>query len=274
MGAFSPPRLSGTIATFLAWMVRVAISPVKPFSVWVKVPMVAMVVFPCPVARSRTLAASMAVVEPEATGAAPACRPKRSGGRRGTVFLVREETPSGGGEENRHPPLRWSRAPRIDTPINEAVGCGPAPGRQEPLGQPLHQHAAGSRPCRITRPPLRLGSCVSLSATAAHDARPPPSHDIEAVSLPGCHARPGKGSGIGFWHAAKPPAPPAISRKRPVAHHACPGVLRLPSAGGPDAWVLPLRTGRRRSQRLPPAGSGSPCAQGPCCAPGSARVAE
>ena len=30
----------------------------------------------------------MAVVEPEATGAAPACRPQRSGGRRGPGFLV------------------------------------------------------------------------------------------------------------------------------------------------------------------------------------------
>ncbi len=99
-GLAAARSVSATIATFLAWMVRVVISPEKPVWVWVKLPMVAMVVIlssgcsrprPCGLDgvrraggdRRRTRAAGRSV----------------SGGRRGQGFLLREEPPQAVGKK-------------------------------------------------------------------------------------------------------------------------------------------------------------------------------
>jgi hypothetical protein len=66
----------------------VTISPTKPFSVLVKVPMFAMIVLLDLCFRAATIAVSMAIDRPGTIDAASACGPKRSGGCRAGDFLA------------------------------------------------------------------------------------------------------------------------------------------------------------------------------------------
>ena len=68
---------SGIRRTFLARKVSVTISPTKPLSVSVKVPMFAMIVLLDLLVRAATIAVSMAIDRPGTIDAASACGPKR-----------------------------------------------------------------------------------------------------------------------------------------------------------------------------------------------------
>ncbi len=129
----------------LALIVRVAMSPVKPVSVWVKVPMVAMIVIlvRCSLAaplRPRWRSSSRRRPAPHLL-----CRPQQSGGRRGPGFLVREEPPWRRGRKP-GPGVAVVRTPRIENrPSPRPLGCGPARTRRTGPGRPA---PSTSPPCR------------------------------------------------------------------------------------------------------------------------------
>src|ERR1700749_3466730 len=90
LGAFSPlARWSGTMRTFLAWTERVTISPVNSFEpVFLKVPMVAILVLLDFCSRARAIAASMAIKGPETIDGAPARGAQQSGGWQSADFVA------------------------------------------------------------------------------------------------------------------------------------------------------------------------------------------
>jgi len=87
----------GTIRTFLAWTERVTISPVNSFEpVFLKVPMVAMVVLLDLCFRARTIAASMVIEGPEAIDGAPR---RGSTAKEGLSCLARNDGAAGRGRK-------------------------------------------------------------------------------------------------------------------------------------------------------------------------------
>ncbi len=93
----------------------------------------------------------MAIVSPETTGGAPACRPEQRGGRQDRNFVAsRGMTAQPAGEESCGPPLRHSRARRSRSSGRSAISRGHGVRHRQPCGetgQSVVFHGRGVR-CR------------------------------------------------------------------------------------------------------------------------------
>ena len=88
----------------------------------------------------------------------------------------------GVGEETQPPPLRWSRAPRIDTPIQEALGRGLVPVRKENPGHSVSPSREGRSASSTRRPTL---ATVSPGGGESAPNTPTPRLSVSGMPLQG-----------------------------------------------------------------------------------------